>query len=182
MKLKPFLATFSAAVVVMSCSTGNNGSWAPAGDRIMTEWGENLDPSNVLSEYPRPQMVRDQWQNLNGLWKYAITSVEAEPDAMDGDILVPFAVESALSGVGRPVAENETLWYERKFEVPEEWSGQRVILNFGAVDWKAEVYVDGQFVGDHTGGYAPFSFDITDALNDKERHELKVKVSDRTDK
>ena len=127
-------------------------------------------------------MVRDQWMNLNGLWEYAITPAEAEPDKMDGNILVPFAVESALSGVGRAVGENEALWYEREFIVPEEWAGQRVQLNFGAVDWKAEVYVDGAFVGEHTGGYAPFSFDVTDMLAKGKKHSLKVKVTDRTDK
>ena len=101
-----------------------------------------------------------------------------EPEKMDGNILVPFAVESALSGVGRAVGENEALWYEREFIVPEEWAGQRVQLNFGAVDWKAEVYVDGAFVGEHTGGYAPFSFDVTDMLAKGKKHSLKVKVTD----
>ena len=148
----------------------------------MTEWGENLDPSNVHQEYPRPQMVRDRWVNLNGLWDYAITSADAEPAQMDGQILVPFAVESALSGVGRFVAENEALWYEREFTVPRDWAGDRVLLNFGAVDWKAEVYVDGQLAGEHTGGYTPFSFDITDLLAKGRKHTLKVKVTDSTDK
>lgn len=148
----------------------------------MTEWGENLDPSNVHQEYPRPQMVRERWANLNGFWKYAITPADAEPVAMDGQILVPFAVESALSGVGRFVSENEALWYEREFTVPRGWNGDRVILNFGAVDWKAEVYVDGQKAGEHTGGYTPFSFDITDLLANSRKHTLKLKVTDRTDK
>ena len=148
----------------------------------MTEWGENLDPSNVHQEYPRPQMVRERWANLNGFWKYAITPADAEPVAMDGQILVPFAVESALSGVGRFVSENEALWYEREFTVPRGWNGDRVILNFGAVDWKAEVYVDGQKAGEHTGGYTPFSFDITDLLANGRKHTLKLKVTDGTDK
>ena len=148
----------------------------------MTEWGENLDPSNVHQEYPRPQMVRERWANLNGLWKYAITPADAEPVAMDGQILVPFAVESALSGVGRFVSENEALWYEREFTAPRGWNGDRVILNFGAVDWKAEVYVDGQKAGEHTGGYTPFSFDITDLLANSRKHTLKLKVTDGTDK
>ena len=182
MKLKSFLAAFSAALAIMSCNTGTNGDWTPAGDRIMTVWGENLDPAEVLQEYPRPQMERPEWLNLNGLWKYAIVPADAEPDKMEGNILVPFAVESALSGVGRAVTADEALWYERKFELPEDWAGKRIILNFGAVDWRAEVFVDEQLVGEHTGGYAPFSFDITDVLNDKDSHELKVKVTDRTDK
>ena len=182
MKLKHFAFIALAASFAISCNTADKTGWAPVGDRIMTQWGENLDPSEVLPEYPRPQMVRDQWMNLNGLWEYAITPAEAEPEKMDGNILVPFAVESALSGVGRAVGENEALWYEREFTIPEEWAGQRVQLNFGAVDWKAEVYVDGAFVGEHTGGYAPFSFDVTDMLAKGKKHSLKVKVTDRTDK
>ena len=182
MKLKHFAFIALAASFAISCNTADKTGWAPVGDRIMTQWGENLDPSEVLPEYPRPQMVRDQWMNLNGLWEYAITPAEAEPEKMDGNILVPFAVESALSGVGRAVGENEALWYEREFIVPEEWAGQRVQLNFGAVDWKAEVYVDDAFVGEHTGGYAPFSFDVTDMLAKGKKHSLKVKVTDRTDK
>ena len=182
MKLKHFAFIALAASFAISCNTADKTGWAPVGDRIMTQWGENLDPSEVLPEYPRPQMVRGEWMNLNGLWEYAITPAEAEPDKMDGNILVPFAVESALSGVGRVVGENEALWYEREFIVPEEWAGQRVQLNFGAVDWKAEVYVDGAFVGEHTGGYAPFSFDVTDMLAKGKKHSLKVKVTDRTDK
>ena len=182
MKLKHFAFIALAASFAISCNTADKTGWAPVGDHIMTQWGENLDPSEVLPEYPRPQMVRGEWMNLNGLWEYAITPAEAEPDKMDGNILVPFAVESALSGVGRAVGENEALWYEREFIVPEEWAGQRVQLNFGAVDWKAEVYVDGAFVGEHTGGYAPFSFDVTDMLAKGKKHSLKVKVTDRTDK
>ena len=182
MKLKHFAFIALAASFAISCNTADKTGWAPVGDRIMTQWGENLDPSEVLPEYPRPQMLRGEWMNLNGLWEYAITPAEAEPDKMDGNILVPFAVESALSGVGRAVGENEALWYEREFTIPEEWAGQRVQLNFGAVDWKAEVYVDGAFVGEHTGGYAPFSFDVTDMLAKGKKHSLKVKVTDRTDK
>ena len=182
MKLKHFAFIAMAAAAAISCNTAEKVEWTPAGDRIMTVWGENLDPSEVLSEYPRPQMVRDEWVNLNGIWEYAITPAEAEPEKMDGNILVPFAVESALSGVGRAVGENEALWYEREFVIPEGWAGQRVLLNFGAVDWKAEVYVDDTFVGEHTGGYAPFSFDVTDMLAKGKKHSLKVKVTDRTDK
>ena len=182
MKMYYFAAGIIAAAMLTSCSGAGERNWAPVGDRIMTVWGETLDPSDVLSEYPRPQMERGEWMNLNGLWEYAITPADVEPEKMDGNILVPFAVESALSGVGRAVGENEALWYEREFTVPEEWAGQRVLLNFGAVDWKAEVYVDDTFVGEHTGGYAPFSFDVTDMLAKGKKHSLKVKVTDRTDK
>ena len=182
MKLKHITVATAAAIVAIACSTTSKEEWAPVGDRIITVWGENLDPADVLAEYPRPQMIRQKWINLNGLWEYAITPIETVPEKMDGHILVPFAVESALSGVGRTVTENDALWYEREITVPKDWDGQRIILHFGAVDWKAEVYVDDRFVGKHTGGYAPFSFDITDALEENRRHTLKVKVTDSTDK
>ena len=182
MKLKHIAAAAFAAFAAISCNTAGKVEWTPAGDHIMTVWGENLDPSNVLAEYPRPQMIRDKWMNLNGLWEYAITPIDAAPEKMDGHILVPFAVESALSGVGRAVTENDALWYEREFTVPEDWAGQNILLHFGAVDWKAEVFVDEQLAGEHTGGYAPFSFDITDLLGKGRKHTLKLKVTDRTDK
>ena len=182
MKLKYIVAAAAAVIAAISCSTTPKIEWAPVGDRIITVWGENLDPADVLPEYPRPQMVREHWMNLNGLWEYAITPIESVPEEMDGHILVPFAVESALSGVGRAVTENDALWYSREITIPKDWDGQRIILHFGAVDWKAEVYVDDRFVGEHKGGYTPFSFDITDALGKGRRHMLKVKVTDSTDK
>jgi beta-galactosidase/beta-glucuronidase len=182
MKLKYIVAAAAAVIAAISCSTTPKIDWAPVGGRIITVWGENLDPADVLPEYPRPQMVREQWVNLNGLWEYAITPIESVPEEMDGHILVPFAVESALSGVGRAVTENDALWYSREITIPKDWDGQRIILHFGAVDWKAEVYVDDRFVGEHKGGYTPFSFDITDALGKGRRHTLKVKVTDSTDK
>ena len=146
----------------------------------MTTWAEQVDPANVLPEYPRPQLVRADWQNLNGLWDYAITEKDAKPEAYEGKILVPFAAESALSGVGRPVTEKDALWYSREFRVPRQWKGKRVMLNFGAVDWHAQVYVDGQLVGEHKGGYDPFSFDVTDYLAKGKTHNLTVRVYDQT--
>ena len=179
MKFRTLLAAAVSAVLLPSCAS--QPEWTPVGDRIMTFWGENLDPENVLQEYPRPQLVRDRWINLNGLWEYAITPVDAVPEKMDGHILVPFAVESALSGVGRSVTEHDALWYEREFSVPKDWAGSRIMLNFGAVDWKAEVYVNDELAGCHTGGYAPFSFDVTDLLLQGKTNSLKVKVTDGTD-
>ena len=135
----------------------------------------------MLAEYPRPQLERSEWMNLNGLWSYAITDLKAtKPAAFDGQILVPFAVESALSGVQKRVTKENLLWYERTFTIPAKWANQRVMLNFGAVDWSADVYVNDIFVGNHTGGYAPFSLDITAALK-KGEQRIVVRVWDPTD-
>ena len=173
---------FSMAASCANAPATDTTQWKPAGDKIMTEWAAKVDPSNVLPEYPRPQQVREDWQNLNGLWDYAITAKDAaRPEAFDGQILVPFAVESALSGVGRSVTAEDALWYSREFTVPKQWKGKRLLLNFGAVDWKTEVYVDGKLAGEHTGGYDPFSFDITDLLAKGKKHNLTVKVIDQTD-
>jgi len=156
--------------------------WAPEGDDIRTRWADEVDPRSPLPEYPRPQMVRPDWMNLNGLWDYAILPGDAEYRGIpEGQILVPFAVESALSGVGKSVGKDEALWYRRTFSLPRGWKGKNVLLHFGAVDWKAEVWVNGQKAGIHTGGYAPFSFDVTPLLKKSGKQELLVKVQDATD-
>lgn len=156
--------------------------WKPVEGRIKTQWAEQVNPENVLPEYPRPIMERGEWQNLNGLWDYAIIDKGTHlPQTFDGQILVPFAVESSLSGVGKTVGEGKELVYRRTFSVPGNWKGKKVLLHFGAVDWKADVWVNGVRVGGHTGGFTPFSFDITDALQAKE-NTLTVKVWDPTDK
>lgn len=173
--------TFILSLLWMSFASGAFAQWAPAGDKIKTEWAEQVNPANVLPEYPRPIMERSEWKNLNGLWDYAITDVAtATPASFDGQILVPFAVESSLSGVGKTVGSQKALWYSRPFEVPASWKGRRVLLHFGAVDWKADVWVNGVKVGTHTGGFTPFSFDITPALLAK-GNTLTVKVWDPTD-
>ena len=155
--------------------------WAPVGENIRTVWAEDVDPACPHPEYPRPQMVRADWQNLNGLWKYGITGAEAETFDAEGQILVPFALESSLSGVGKRLNKGEALWYEREFTIPKKWKGQDILLNFGAVDWKAEVYVNNTLVGEHSGGYDPFSFDITPYLNKSGKQVLRVKVQDASD-
>ncbi len=148
----------------------------------MSRWAKNVTPKNVHREYPRPQMVRESWLNLNGLWQYAIGPKDASQPKADGQILVPFPVESALSGVGKIVGKENRLWYRRTFSLPKDWARQRVLLHFGAVDWESVVWVNGQKVGRHTGGYDPFVFDVTDALkkNAKEQ-EIVVSVWDPTD-
>src|SRR5664280_588973 len=107
--------------------------WKPVGGQIMTRWAREVDPSAPLPEYPRPQLVRTDWLNLNGLWSYSITHGES-PARYEGRILVPFSIESSLSGVGRALLPHETLWYARTFDVPSAWAGRRVLLHFGAVD------------------------------------------------
>lgn len=159
-----------------------SAQWKPVGDKIKTEWASQIDPNNVLPEYPRPIMERGEWKNLNGLWNYAIIEKgQPIPTTFEGEILVPFAVESALSGVGKNIDQTKELVYQRSFEVPAAWKGKQVLLHFGAVDWKADVWVNDIKVGSHTGGYAPFSFDITPALSGK-NNKLVVKVFDSTDR
>jgi beta-galactosidase/beta-glucuronidase len=155
--------------------------WKPAGDRIKTAWAEKIDPSNPLPEYPRPQLVREQWTNLNGLWDYAIVNKgNSLPVAFDGKILVPFAVESSLSGVEKRIGQEQELWYHRSFTVPSAWKNKKVILHFGAVDWRADVWVNDIKVGYHEGGYSPFHFDITPFLTREKDQKLAVKVWDPT--
>ena len=128
-------------------------------------------------------MERPEWQNLNGEWEYAIKPLgETEPASFDGNILVPFAVESSLSGVQKEVGEKNELWYKRTFTVPSKWKGKDVMLNFGAVDWKAEVFVNDVLVGSHKGGYTPFSFNITPFLKGAGAQKLVVRVWDPSDK
>lgn len=157
--------------------------WKPAGDKIKTIWGENLDPEHVWSEYPRPILERSEWLNLNGLWDFQILPIGSDKPSETGKILVPYPIESSLSGVGKRVGEENELIYTRKFSIPSKWDKKkRIILNFGAVDWKAEVWVNEIKVGQHTGGFVPFSFDITNALNKKNDNVIKVKVWDPTDR
>ena len=155
-------------------------SWQPAGNHIRTQWVEQVNPASPLPEYPRPLMQRDEWINLNGLWDYAVVPVGTVSIQKQGRILVPFCIESSLSGVGRTVGKENVLWYQRTFTIPKAWKGRRVLLHFGAVDWKAEIWVNDIKAGTHTGGYTPFSLDITDALKSGE-NTLAVKVWDGTD-
>lgn len=170
----------SAACIFAALSL-NAGDWAPAGDGIKTRWATQVNPSAPHSEYPRPQMVRSEWMSLNGLWDYAITPQDASYSGAEGSILVPFAVESSLSGVQKKVGEGNALWYERSFSVPRAWKGRSVILHFDAVDWQAEVWVNGQLAGSHSGGYAPFSFNISPYLKKSGKQTVRVKVLDSTD-
>ncbi len=153
----------------------------PFKSELITEWGAEVTPDNAWTEYPRPQMARDEWTCLNGLWDYSIAPVEAkeEPGEWAGKILVPFALESRLSGVQRLLDGSEALWYRRPFQaMPNE--GRRALLNFEAVDYRCDVYVNGQLVGSHQGGNTPFAFDVTDALR-RGDNNLVVRVEDETE-
>ena len=170
------------AGIFMLLFTSVYAQWQPAGDRIMTSWASDISPDNVLDAYPRPIMERSDWKNLNGLWNYAITPVNlSAPESYDGKILVPFAVESSLSGVKRKVGKDSLLWYERSFTVPSTWRNKDILLHFGAVDWKTDVWVNDIKVGSHTGGYTPFSFNITPFLSRTGNQKLVVRVWDPTD-
>jgi len=159
-----------------------NAGWKIAGNKITTQWSANVNPLNPLPEYPRPQMVRDNWKSLNGLWDYSITtSAEPMPKSFQGKILVPFAVESALSGVGKNVGPDNILWYRTKFTLPSIFRKKSILLHFEAVDWSAEVYLNGTKIGTHQGGYDPFTFDITQLIKGSEQL-LELKVSDPVDK
>lgn len=171
-------------VFFLLTATGVFGqSWEPAGNKIKTIWGEQLNPENVLPEYPRPIMEREKWLNLNGLWKFAIRPKnEPQPASFEKKILVPFAVESSLSGLGLRVTENDALWYQRTFNLPREWNGSNILLHFGGSDWQTSVWVNNIKVGEHQGAYTPFYFDITPALKKNEPNEITVRVWDPTDK
>jgi beta-galactosidase/beta-glucuronidase len=155
--------------------------WHPVPGNIMTRWAKYLTPGNAWQEYPRPQMIRPEWYNLNGLWEYAVTSNKHTIPQYEETILVPFAIESALSGVKQSLKPNQRLWYRRKFSIPKDWDGQRILLHFGAVDWETTVWVNQNRVGMHRGGYLSFYFDITDQLSPGE-NELVVSAWDPTDR
>lgn len=148
-------------------------------DNLTTIWGERLNPNAVLQEYPRPQLKRKSYVNLNGEWDYAITASDCKPEDWDGKILVPFSPEAPLSGVGRMLLPGQALWYHRVFSASVQ-PGMRMILHFGAVDQQAKVYVNRNLVCEHVGGYTAFDADITQALTDGE-NELTVRVLDDTD-
>jgi beta-galactosidase/beta-glucuronidase len=163
---------------------GQNSSWKMVGGRIASPWAEKVNPASVLAEYPRPHLQRGSWKNLNGLWQYAVlpkSESDQAPASFQGNILVPFAIESALSGVGVTVGKDSILWYQRAITLDANRKGKRVLLHFGAVDWMCDVYVNGVKAGSHQGGYDPFSIDITGTLKKGATQQLAVRVWDPTD-
>jgi beta-galactosidase/beta-glucuronidase len=170
------------ALLACAMMPGRAADWKPAENPITTPWTASVRPDRAWPEYPRPQMARSAWTNLNGLWDYAITPKDAaRPAAFEGSILVPYPIESALSGVKRALKPDQRLWYRRAFHAPD-LKGKRLLLHFGAVDWRAEAYVNGVRVGEHEGGYDPFTFDIAGALKPGGGdQEIVVSVWDPTD-
>lgn len=174
--------TITAALLALFALSPWAAAWELVDCSLQTPWTKDVSPTAVLPEYPRPQMVREDWINLNGLWDYSIRPQgESQPQQWDGEILVPFPIESSLSGVKKTVRPDEQVWYRRTFTRPQRAEGGRLLLHFGAVDWKCTVWVNGREVGEHTGGYDPFTFDITAALKEGE-NELVVAAFDPTDK
>jgi len=151
-------------------------------NQLTTPWADSIDTDNVLGEYPRPIMQRDEWLNLNGYWDFALCDSGAVcPEVFEKQILVPYPVESYLSGIQDSVFHNNEVWYHRTFEVPENWKGKHILLNFGAVDWRADVWVNDTHLVCHEGGYTAFSVDITSALIDAKEQDIKVRVWDPSD-
>ncbi len=178
------IRTFSLLLLLIPFSVFAQEAWKPVEGKIMTPFAAGVHPENPLPAYPRPQMERDQWKNLNGLWDYAIAykMQDRAPQGYDGRILVPFAIESALSGVGKTVGPDKKLWYHRIFTVPADWKDKHILLHFGAVDWETSVYINGVLVGTHQGGYDAFTFDISPYLKEGGPQDLTVSVWDPTDK
>lgn len=168
-------------VCMLLVTAWSHAEWQPAKKSLMTRWGKAVTPENTWQEYPRPQLVRENWQNLNGLWDFALQSdAVAAPESYSKQILVPFCVESALSGVGEKVTPEDRMWYRRQFDLPQGWSDKRVILNFEAVDWQCTVWVNKALVGSHQGGFDRISFDVTRYLKEQGPQEVVVSAWDPT--
>lgn len=169
-------------LVLLISSAANCQDYKHVEGHLMTSWGEKITPENAWREYPRPQLKRSRWENLNGIWEFTLASKDSEkPESFSGNILVPYSVESALSGAGKKVLPDQKAWYRKKFSVPDSWKGMSVLLHFGAVDWETTVWINDKLAGTHRGGSTAFSFDITKYLR-KGEQELIVSVWDPTDR
>jgi beta-galactosidase/beta-glucuronidase len=179
MKIKIDFALF---FLLLGSAVQAQQNWQIVPGKITTPWAEKVNPAQPLKEYPRPHLVRADWTNLNGLWEYAILpkQQQAIPDNTQGNILVPFAVESSLSGVGKTVGKDSVLWYKKLITASIK-KNKNTILHFGAVDWECQIFVNGKQVASHKGGYDPFSIDITAALKKGPKQEVAIRVWDPSD-
>ncbi|MBN2210856.1 MAG: chitobiase/beta-hexosaminidase C-terminal domain-containing protein, partial [Sedimentisphaerales bacterium] len=180
MKPEATLITLITAMVILGINIEAMGGYQPVEGHIMTRWAKEVRPDNALPEYPRPMMIRNNWMNINGLWDYAVTAKDAvKPGTWDGEILVPYPIESALSGVKKTVRSDQALWYHKNVAL-EKPQNQRVLLHLGAVDWECTIWVNGQEVSKHKGGYDPISVDITDVCNNNGEQEIIIRAWDPT--
>ena len=184
--MKTFSLIVLQGLLATSIVTTCPGEWQPKPSRLKSRWADQVQANQTpLPDYPRPQMVREDWLNLNGLWSCSVQpeEVEVPPEAQkfDREILVPFPAESALSGLREVVDDRHSLFYRRAFRLPGKWQGQRILLHFGAVDWKSTVWINGHQVGEHLGGFDPFALDVTDHVRADGENELVVRVWDPTD-
>ena len=177
-KLKKLLFSYCLCILCVAA----NAQYTQQPVSIASPWAPRINETNAWQEYPRPQLVRKEWKNINGLWDYAITNRgENKPANFQGKILVPYSIESSLSGVQKTLKPTQELWYNKEVDIPAEWKGKNVILHFGAVDYQSDLYVNGKHVGQHTGGSDPFSYDITPFLNPSSVQQISLKVFDPTD-
>ena len=183
MRIKSLLNLLLLAITICGSVSAKAQVSSTVNGRLMTSWASKLNAQHPLPTYPRPQLKRPAWQNLNGYWNYAITPADQKsiPLNFDGKILVPFAIESALSGVQKTVGKQKALWYQTKIQLKKPRHENRLILHFGAVDWHTDLFINGKIVVSHEGGYDPFSFDITDYLNKSSTQQIIVRVWDPTD-
>ncbi|RYG57326.1 glycoside hydrolase family 2, partial [bacterium] len=168
MKIQFRIVALSAMMGLAISGHPSQAQWKPGPSSLKTQWAAQVSPKNVLPEYPRPQMVRSNWQSLNGLWSFGINHFGSmfAPNDMTGQILVPFPYESALSGIGQPSPVTQKLWYKRTFTIPKSWKNQGVLLHFGAVNYESSVMLNGRTLGSHKGGFDSFDFDITAQLRE----------------
>ncbi len=188
--VKPFITVF-----ILIVTTGFSASksmavetWKQAPSPLTTRWSKDVSPETARPEYPRPNAVRKEWQNLNGMWEFAFDDNTegtaagwSNGHAFPDKILVPWTFEASLSGIGKGKEIHEHIWYRRHFRIPSRWKSKRVLLHFGAVDWQSSVFVNGKLQGSHRGGYTPFTYDITDSLSKSEEQEIVVQVFDPAD-
>lgn len=183
MKTYIVLATVISFAIGVACTSNKNKTeWKIADNPILTEWALKTDPLSPWPQYPRPDAARKDWINLNGLWDYAVSGLNQKPEKWEGKILVPFPIESALSGVKKRVSEDDNLWYRTTFRIPRSWRKKQILLNFEASDWETTVWINGKEAGKHRGGYDPFTFNITEFLGRDRTHELTVRIWDPTDR